>query len=311
MQRIIIDTDAGVDDALALLYALNSSEAAIQAVTTVHGNVPLMQATRNVAEILAVAGARGRFPVAAGAERPLSGEAVDAKDVHGDDGLGGWTKGHAAPELVLSDLPAHRLITGLARRHPREITLITIGPLTNAAMALREDADGFRLLKDLVIMGGNLEEHGNVTAVAEFNIYADAQAAQEVLRSGMRPLLVGLDVTRKAVFRRERLERDLGDRQDQRAMFIRCVSEQMFSVYRGMRGEDFFYLHDPLAVAAALDRTLVGTREMQLDVETSGELTRGMLVAERRPWKNAATNAQFAVTVEEERFLAEFSRRLR
>ena len=311
MQRIIIDTDAGVDDALAILYALRSPEVRIEGVTTVFGNVPLVQATRNVAEILAVAGALGSFPVATGADGPLSGTTVDAKDVHGEDGLGGWTRGHAAPEMAISATPAHRLIAELARQYPGEITLVTIGPLTNVALALRVDGEGMRKLKNVVIMGGNIQEPGNITAVAEFNINADAQAARDVVRSGMRPLLVGLDVTRKAVFTRERLESVIGDRKDERASFIRCISEQMFSFYRGMRGGDFFFLHDPLAMAAALDRSLVKTREMELDVETSGELTRGMIVAERRACRKPVPNAEFAVTVEDQRFLEEFSQRLR
>ena len=229
MSRIIIDTDAGVDDALALFYALNSPESIIEAITTVHGNVTLVQATRNVAEILSVIGVRPQFPVAVGAARPLSGEAVNATEVHGNDGLGGWTVGRPVAELAISDVPAHRLITNLARRRPHEITLITIGPMTNAALALREDPEGFRMLKGIAIMGGTIWEPGNITAVAEFNIYADALAAREVLQSGMMPLLVGLDVTRKAMLTRQQLEAHLGA---QPAPFLRCISEQMFSVYR-------------------------------------------------------------------------------
>jgi len=212
MQRIIIDTDAGVDDALALLYALHRPETRIEAITVVHGNVPLPQALRNVAEILLANGAQVSFPVSAGADRPLEGEAVNAREVHGDDGLGGWTVGRPVAQLALSPTPAHRLITQLARQYPYEITLITIGPLTNAALAVREDPEGFRLLKDMVVMGGAISEPGNITAVAEFNIYADPQAAREVLRSAIHPLLVGLDVTRKATLTRQRLDAELGDR---------------------------------------------------------------------------------------------------
>jgi len=303
MPRIIIDTDAGVDDALALLYALHRPEARIEAITVVHGNVPLQQAIRNVAEILLASGTQISFPVSAGADRPLSGEAVNAKEVHGDDGLGGWTVGRPAAELALSATPAHRLITQLARQHPNEITLITIGPLTNAALALREDPAGFRLLKDTVVMGGAISEPGNITTVAEFNIYADPQAAREVLRSGTYPLLVGLDVTRKATLTRQRLEAELDDRP---AAFVRCICERMFAFYRSIRGEDFFHLHDPLVVAIALDRSLVHTRSLAVDVETSGELTRGMTVAEQRVWTHAEANAHVAVTVDQERFLSEF-----
>src|SRR6185437_7858918 len=131
---------------------------------------------------------------------------------------------------------------------------------------------------------------GNITAVAEFNVFADAPAAREVLRSGVKPLLIGLDVTRKATLTRQRLESDLADRSDRRADFLRCICEQMFSFYRGIRGQDFLCLHDPLAVAAALDRSLVETSDLSLDVETCGQLTRGMIVAERRPWKKPVPN---------------------
>jgi len=308
MQRIVIDTDAGVDDALAILLALAWPDVQVQAITTVHGNVPVDIATRNVIEILRVAGSRTN--VARGCAAPLSGAAVSAREIHGGDGLGGWTRTEPGGPLPLSGLPAQKLIPALAREFPGALALVTIGPLTNAAAALREDPGGFYMLRQIVIMGGTIWEPGNITPVAEFNLFADPEAAREVLRCGVPLVLVGLDVTRKVVLTRERLDRLLGARSDRRARFLRCVCHQLFSFYRTALGADICFLHDPLAVGVALDRSLVETRPMHVDIETSGELTRGMLVAERRQWARKATNVEVCVEVDSERFLANFCERV-
>jgi inosine-uridine nucleoside N-ribohydrolase len=164
------------------------------------------------------------------------------------------------------------------------------------------------MLKEIVVMGGAVWEHGNVTAAAEFNIYADPEAAREVLRGGVPVVLTGLDVTRRAMLTRELLESWLGSRSDSRARFVRWVCDQLFRFYQAVAGREMGYLHDPLAVAAALDRTLVRTLALPVDVELAGELTRGATIADRRPWAPGAKNAEVCVEVDTERFLDRFCR---
>lgn len=194
----------------------------------------------------------------------------------------------------------------MARQFPKTVPLITIGPLTNAATAVREDADGLRMLKEIVIKGDTVWEPCNVTPFAEFNFFADPDAAREVLRCGMPVLLVGLDVTRRVVLTRELLDQRLDGRADLKSRSLRCICNQLFSFYRSSSGADMCYLHDPLAVGVALDRSLVKTRAMKVDIETAGELTRGMVVAERRKWAREAANVEVCFEVDSERFLANF-----
>lgn len=308
MQRLVIDTDGGVDDALALLLALAWPEARVEAITTVHGNVPVEAATRNIGEVLYIA--RAEATLAQGCAKPLRAAPVSGTDVHGDDGLGGWV--HVAPvrRVDPAGLPGAQTIVSLARQFPGEITLVTIGPLTNAAVAFREDPIGMRLLKRVVSMGGAVWERGNVTAAAEFNVFADPDAAREVVHSGIPITLVGLDVTHQVVFTRERLELLLGRRADLRARFLRCICERLFSFYRPRLGCDMFYLHDPLAIGVALDASLVETKPMSVDIETAGELTRGMVVAERRPWLQRTANVDVCVASDAGRFVELFCERV-
>jgi inosine-uridine nucleoside N-ribohydrolase len=308
MHRIVIDTDGGVDDALALLYLVGSPEATIEAVTTVHGNVDVESATRSVLETLSVAGASAS--VFRGSSQPLEAEPVDAGGAHGDDGLGGWTHGRPLPTMQIADVPAWEAIPRIARLYPGELTLLTLGPLTNVALALREDTEGCRLLKRIVAMGGVTWEPGNMTPVAEFNIYVDPEAARVVVHSGIEITLVGLNVTRKALLTRDRLEEALGDRSDRRAQFLRCVCNQLFAFYGARAGRDLFFLHDPLAAALTLDSSLVETRRAVVDVETRGELTRGMVVADDRVGAVGAGNAVLCTALDSEKFIRMFSRRV-
>jgi purine nucleosidase len=310
MQRIIVDTDGGIDDALALLYALASPDVSIEAITTVSGNVSLAQATRNVFEVLRVAGARNPPQVAQGAAAPLAGPLVSATDVHGEDGLGGWTAIRPAPDGAVSPIHASQLIPKLARSHPGEVTLVTLGPLTNLALALHADSDGLRSLKGIVVMGGTVWAPGNVSAVAEFNVYADPEAAREALHSGIPLTLVGLDATRQVALTREVLEASLGPRNDTRAAFLRHICNRLFSLYQVRSGGEICYLHDPLAIAVALDHTLVETQRLCLDVEVRGEISRGLVVAEQRPWVKSLPNAEVCVKTCAERFLDSFRERV-
>jgi purine nucleosidase len=306
MRRIIFDTDLGIDDALALLYLLASPEADIQAITTVHGNVPVEVATANVFEVLSVAEVATVPQIARGSAAPLKGSGVNATEVHGQDGLGGWTANGRIAAGNLSERPASDLILDIARMHPGEVTLLLIGPATNAALAFDRDPESFRMLNQIVAMGGAICEPGNTTATAEFNVYADPEAAQSVIASGVPLLLVPLDATHKVCLTRGLLKQRMAGQNNRRAQFLRCIAEQGFSFFEKATGWDGMYLHDPLAAAVALDRSLVETRRMKLDIETTGELTRGMTVAERRTWKKGGENAEICVNVDSARFLELF-----
>src|SRR2546426_10720650 len=194
MYRIILDTDPGIDDALALFLALASPELQLEAITTVSGNVHVDLTTRNALTLLELAG-RTDIPVARGCDRPLSRQPVFAEYVHGQNGLGGVE----LPEPQLQPVGQHAvdLIIERVMAAPREITLVPIGPLTNIALALRKEPRIAEHVREVVIMGGALRVPGNVTPEAEFNIYADPHAAHIVFHAGWPIRLVSLDVTNK------------------------------------------------------------------------------------------------------------------
>src|SRR6266446_9305201 len=191
--RVIIDTDPGVDDALALLLAMRSPELKIEAITAVAGNVPLDLTLPNALRMVEIAG-RTEIPVASGARAPLVRRLVTAAYAHGENGLGGAV--FPEPKIKAVAEPAAELIRNIVRKYPGEVTLLTIGPLTNVAAALNSDPELAGMVRKLVMMGGSLSG-GNITPAAEFNVYVDPEAARIVFQSGIPVTMVGLDVTRK------------------------------------------------------------------------------------------------------------------
>ncbi len=177
-KKVIIDTDCGVDDALALILALKSPELEVVGITTVSGNVNVDKVNQNVFKVFGQLGLQNPPPVASGAEKPLKGESIEAESVHGRDGLGDAVG--PPDDINLNDRPAWEVICDLARKYPNEITLITVGPMTNLALAIQFDADGVRHLREVVSMGGVFFDVGNVAPDAEFNVRADPEAARVV-----------------------------------------------------------------------------------------------------------------------------------
>lgn len=317
---IIIDTDPGTDDAMAIALALTSPEVEVRALTVVGGNVTPAQGLENALRIASLAG-RCDIPVAGGAPRPLAQKLITAEFVHGKNGLGDI-------ELPASKCTADRrfgpdLIIEMVRANPGQITLVPVGPLTNIALAVLKDPGIVPLVKEVVIMGGSITE-GNVTAAAEANIYNDPEAAQVVFHAGWKLTMVGLDVTHKTRFRPPHLERlarthgTLNDFATKVMKFLMDLSAKF--------GEDGTPMHDPLAMGVAIDPSFVKTRRMRVDVETRGEFTRGATVGNRY---NAVEhnelrgdhyvmtgidrlepNADVAVEVDAERFLSFFIDRL-
>ncbi len=312
-EHLVIDVDTGIDDALALLYACAEPQAHVLGVSTVVGNVSLETATRNTRAVLALAG-RGDIPVWPGAATPLSNFATDARAVHGDTGLG-----YAVlPELPEPGHSAHAVdaIIGAAHAHAGRLILVATGPLTNIALAVMREPELPRLLKRFVIMGGAYREPGNVTPCAEFNIWYDPEAARIIFRAfggpgGTPVVAIGLDVTHKTTIDPADLAalqtRSAGKpRAEALIRFIDDASRHYFDRMEKRRGKRILLMHDPLALAVALDPTLVATRQVAVDVETAGRLTTGATIADwRGDWARLA-NSEVALSVDAERFRKKF-----
>jgi len=274
-RRVIIDTDPGTDDAMAIILALNSPEFKVEALTVVPGNVDGRQGLENALTIVSLAG-RCDVIVAGGAQHPLNQKLITAQFWHGKNGL-------ANVELPASKCKADPrfgpdLIIEMVHKYPHEIILIPVGPLTNIALAVSKDPSIAALVKDIVIMGGSITG-GNVNGAAEANIYNDPEAAQIVFNAGWMVTMVGSDVGERTLITRKylaQLQSSHGPQSD----FIAKIADSYLT-----RSEKSGYsgaaMYDPLAVGIALDPTLGTLKEMHVDVETKGEFTRGETVANR------------------------------
>ena len=274
-KRVIIDTDPGTDDAMAIILALNSPELKVEALTVVPGNVDGRQGLENALKIVSLAG-RCDVTVAGGAQHPLNQKLITAQFWHGKNGL-------ADVELPPSKCKADPrfgpdLIIETIHKYPHEITLIPVGPLTNIALAVSKDPSIAGLIKDIVIMGGSITG-GNVNGAAEANIYNDPEAAEIVFNAGWIVTMVGSDVGERTLITRKylaQLQSSHGPQSD----FIAKIAD--FYLTRSEKsGYSGAAMYDPLAVGIALDPTLGTLKEMHVDVETKGEFTRGETVANR------------------------------
>jgi inosine-uridine nucleoside N-ribohydrolase len=291
-ERIILDCDPGHDDAIAILLALASAELELRGVTTVSGNQTLEKTTANALRVLEFVG-RGDVPVAAGADRPLVREQFVAEYVHGESGLDGP---HLPPP---QGAPVAQHAVDFLAEQVAGTTLVAVGPLTNVGLllALHPDARPERL----VIMGGAIAE-GNVTPAAEFNIWADPEAAHRVFTSGIDVTMIGLDVTHKAVMTRAHAE------QLRSSGRVGTMVAELFDFFSRFHlrqyGSEDSPVHDAVAVAHVLDGTLVETVERGVIVDTGGELSRGRTYVDL--WRRAGwrPNAHVGVGVDGERFMA-------
>jgi inosine-uridine nucleoside N-ribohydrolase len=268
--RVIIDTDPGVDDALALLLAMRSPELKIEAITPVAGNVPLELTLPNALRLVEIAG-RTDIPVAPGAKTPLVRRLVTATYAHGENGLGGAV--FPEPKTKPISTPAAELICQLVRKYPGEVTLIPIGPLTNIATALNSDPEVAGMAKGIVMMGGSLSG-GNITPAAEFNVYVDPEAARIVFQSGIPITMVGLDVTRKTSLTDEHV-RVLEDAQNPASQAAAKIGRNAINHTRERGFLVGPNMHDSLAVATFINPAIVKLQDYYVDVETTGELTAG------------------------------------
>ncbi|HEV7275263.1 MAG TPA: nucleoside hydrolase [Devosiaceae bacterium] len=307
-QKIIIDTDPGQDDAVAILTALASpAELDVLAIVTVAGNVRLAQNSPNALKIVELSG-RTEVPVYAGCERPLRRQLVTAEHVHGDTGL----NGPQLPEPRIALQAAHGvdfLVEALLSHEPGTITLCTLGPLTNVAMAMIKAPAIIPHIRQIVMMGGGYFEGGNITPVAEFNIYVDPEAADVVLRSGVPIVMAPLDLTHGMQTTPARLAalRGLGNRTGAAVAAMLGFSEEFDRRKYGWEGAP---LHDPCVIAWLLRPELFEGRDINVSVETTSELTMGMTVADYWRVTDRPPNCHFLRSGDADGFYALLNERL-
>jgi len=338
---LILDVDTGIDDSLALLYAAASPDAELVAATCVAGNADARQVATNTLRILELAG-RTDVEVALGREVPLVRALETTPETHGPEGLGYAEL--PPPSRPLSDRHAVDVILDAALERPGEIQLVTLGPLTNLAIAVLREPRLPALLRGYTLMAGAFGVPGNTTPTNEWNVHCDPDAAQIVFRawavareadpSVPRPVALGLDVTEQARILPDdvvRLARRAGSTPDDSIALargedpmhatrsvasnpvIRYIADALRFYFEFHARYDGFYgafIHDPLAVAATLDRSLVTTEPLFVDVETQGELTTGMTVADRRHLTGKPANLDVAVTADIATFMDRLVERL-
>ncbi|RWM12591.1 MAG: nucleoside hydrolase [Mesorhizobium sp.] len=306
-RKIIIDTDPGQDDAVAILLALGSAELEVVGMTAVAGNVPLRLTEKNARKICELAG-RPDIKVYAGAIRPLARELVTAEEVHGETGLNGPQL--PEPTMKLQDQYAvDFIVETLMKEKSGTITLCALGPLTNIALALIREPKITPRIKEIVLMGGGFFEGGNVTPTAEFNIYVDPHAADVVFKSGIPIVMMPLDVTHKALTTAKRTQafRNLGTR-------VGTATAEMLEFFERFDeekyGTDGGPLHDPCVIAYLLKPELFRGRNCNVTVETASELTMGMTVIDWWGVTKRPNNAMVMRDIEHDAFFALLLERL-
>lgn len=271
-RKLIIDTDPGQDDAIALLLAIASPEFEILGVTAVAGNVPLALTEKNARKVVELAG-RHDLRVYAGCARPMVRPLVTAEEVHGKTGLDGSN----LPEPTIPLQPEHAvdwLIEVLMTEPAKSVTLCPVGPLTNIAMAMVKEPRIVPRVDEIVLMGGGFFEGGNTTPAAEFNIYVDPHAAHVVFASGVKLTMAPLDVTHKALMSRGFIDslRALGTDVGNAAAGMLDFYERFDMERYGQNGGP---LHDPCVIAYLIEPELFGGRLCHVDIEIASELTMG------------------------------------
>jgi inosine-uridine nucleoside N-ribohydrolase len=290
-QKVVLVADPGIDTAFAIALALNDSALEVQGLLATAGNVDYEQATQNV-HVLIEQLDPARWPRLGAAPTVIYD--MDGTSLHGPGGLGGVTmpcaKKHAPPS-------SDKLLIDLVREFPNEVTVVTLGPLTVLAHAIDRDPELPSLVKRLVCLGGAWHEPGNATAVSEFHFALDPPSARHVLRCGAPITLVPLDVTRKVVFSPSDLL-ELPAPTSRTSQFLRQIVPYGIRATSNRYGVEGFHLKDVLGVIALTRPAALATRHLPVDVETRGELTRGMSVVDARANAEAPPNVHLAVGID-------------
>lgn len=305
MIEVIIDCDPGIDDALALIFALKSEDFRIRAITTVGGNVPVDRGTENMLKLLELTG-RVDIPVAEGSNPPMLSRYERRIFVHGEDGLGNYPL--PTPKIKPSPMRAKDTLKSQIEAAEGELNIITLGPLTNLASIISDEPKILHKIKSVTVMGGAISCPGNVTSVAEFNIYMDPVAARKVFNSGLPITLVPLDVTMKALLLEKHIH-EIEKAESPITDFISKVSMYYLGIHRRFFGIDGCPMHDPLATAYVNHPEIMRAEPLWVDVETKGELTLGETVADLRSGRvKPPPNMNVCLEVDTERFLEIFIR---
>lgn len=304
MKSVILDVDTGIDDALAIAYAVHSPELDIIGITACFGNIPVEEAVRNSQIVLEKLGCFD-IPVYAGAYESLrrGPRKVYARHVHGEDGLGNVLNGEKPSEIP--EVHAVDYLIEQVKNNPGKITYICVGPLTNLALALQKAPEITAMFDEIIIMGGAVFCKGNVTPYAEANIHCDPEAADLVFRSNLPLFLVGLDVTMQTLLKKEELA-NWRKKEDELGSFLADMTEFYMDFYKkatpGIKG---CALHDPLAVGVAIDKSFVTLKTEPISVELEGER-----VGETCPSGNERPLVHVCVEVDEKRFVEHFLNRI-
>ena len=304
MKKVILDVDTGIDDAFAILYAIESKQLDILGITGVNGNVPIDYVMKNTKKILKFMG-NDDIKVYRGASRPLLTEPNHEFRVHGKDGIGNGLDFITVDDDVESDTFAPDFIIEQAYKHKGDLTLIMVGPLTNLALAVLKEPRLAEWVNEVVVMGGLVSESGkgNKLPNSEFNIFADAEAAKIVFHSGLPVKLISLDVTLKTFLTRERME----DLKGTKYYDFIVESTEVFRGFSKMRyGIDGCALHDPLTIGVVLDPSIVKTEKHFVEVETKSELSYGQTICDFRNIWNKEPNVEICLDVDNEKFISMF-----
>jgi len=305
-EKIIYDTDPGIDDALGLLLLAASPEIDLLAITVTHGNTSQEKCLNNALKLVELTGIT-KVPVARGAEEPLVKELSVAEETHGEGGLG-----YAIlPKSAISPCSelAHDLIIRLVRENPGEVTLLCVGPMTNIALAFLKAPEIVSKVRRIVSMGGAIHYPGNVTPQAEYNVFCDPEAFEIVLKSGMDFTLVPLDVTYQCILTTDHLEKITEARSEIRNFIFDSTRFYMefHEDYQGIKG---CAINDPLAVAILLDPTLVKNRDYYLTIELTSPTSKAKTIADHYGLLKSAPNAKVSMEVDVERFMKLFINRM-
>lgn len=278
MRRFLIDTDTASDDAVAILMALRTPEVQVDAITTVSGNVPVQMGTRNAGTVAELC--EKETPIYVGCDRPLVREAIYAYFFHGPDGMGGMN--YPAPKRPPEKEHAVDALVRIIRERPAEYTLVTLGPLTNIAMALRQAPDIAGKLRNVYVMGGAACVVGNITPAAEYNIWVDPEAAKIVFHSGMPILMIGWEHCRGASCLDDSEMAYIRGFKTKYGDFALDCNRSALKASRDFNREPGLTQPDPVCMSIAIDPTICTSLDHEyVDVETESELTRGMTVVDQ------------------------------
>lgn len=299
-KKVILDVDTGIDDAIGIILAATAPEIELLGITTVSGNIDLESATRNTLRVLKLINRQDTVSVYKGSEKPLSRDIRYAVEVHGQSGLAGQLED--IPVEHNETKPAWVFYNEMAAMNPGEITLIMTGPQTNLALALQKYPELRGRIKEVIVMGGAVKEKGNESPTAEFNIAIDPEAAEYVFSSGMQVTMIGLDVTKKSLLKREHFE-GLNP-ESPVAQFVMNVTKQYmdrFFIDNGIYG---CAMHDPLAVTMGIQPGFVTTVPYFVGVETKSQYCDGQTVCDFDNRWGKAPNVHVGMAVDSEGFIA-------